>query len=239
MALLNLLLLPILAALGLFTDGDGGSGGAGGDGGTGGGVSGGAGGSTDAGAGGQGDGGTGSGSGSGGGAGGNTTPPQQGTSLEDVARLQRELDEARRDAGKYRAAGIQAIAQALGIELPKAKGDEGQEAALSQLQQEITNLRTEARENAIAAGLERVFTKLGANPRVARPYIDRKLKDLDPKADDFGTKLEKIVQEAIDEEPALKAPQVARRSGGEFNGNGASSGESEDPTKLAAMVPRG
>jgi hypothetical protein len=166
--------------------------------------------------------------------------PQAGTSLEDVQKLQRELNEARTQAAGYRNAGIQALAKALGIDLPKGKGEEGQEAALAQLQTEITTLRDEARGGKIDAGLERVFTKLSVNPRVARPYIERQLKDLDPKADDFTTKLEQIVQAAIDEEPALKAAQAARRSGGEFNGNGAaSSGETEDPTKLAAVVPRG
>lgn len=239
MALLNLLLIPILAALGLFdTDGGGGSTGAA-DGASGGGSP------THTGSGGSSSGGTAgggnqqpggaaaSGSGSTGSAasggaatgsagasaaGGQAPPPQQGTSLEDVAKLQRELNEARAQAGQYRAAGIQAIAQALGIELPKAKGEEGQEAQFAALQQEITALRTESRENALSAALERVFTKLGAKPTLARPYIAGQLKDLDPKADDFSTKLEQIVQAAIDEEPALKATQAAPRSGGEFNG---------------------
>ena len=169
---------------------------------------------------------------------GDPPPPQQGTSLEDVEKLQRELNEARTQAAGYRNAGIQALAKALGIELPKGKGEEGQEAAIAALQKEITDLRTEARSGKLDAGLERAFTKLGANPRVTRPYIDAQLKDLDPKAEDFNEKLEKIVQEAIDEEPALKQAQAARRSGGEFNGNGGSSGETEDPTKLAALVPR-
>lgn len=253
MALVNLLISAALVALGLFdTDGGGGSGGSSGEGGgsgsgTGAGGSstgGNGGGSGGAGAAGSGSAGAGAAGGAAGGAGGQAgqggqaSSGQQGTSLEDVEKLQRELNEARGEAAKYRTAGIQAIASALGIELPKAKGDEGQEAAVAALQTEINALRTEARTNAIDAGLERVFTKLSANPRVTRPYIERHLKDLDPKSEDFGTKLEQIVQAAIDEEPALKAAQVARRSGGEFNGNGSSSNEDNDPTKLAAMVPR-
>lgn len=239
MALLNLLLIPILAALGLFDgNGDGGSGGDAGTGGASGGSP--ANGGASGGAGGAGQGGGTSGSTASGGSGsGGQAPPQQGTSLEDVEKLQRELNEARQQAAGYRNAGIQAIAAALGIELPKGKGDEGQEAAITMLQKEITDLRTEARESRLAVGLERAFTKLGANPKVTAPYIAAKVKDLDPKAADFTEKLEQIVQEAIDEEPALKAAQVARRSGGEFNGNGASSGETEDPLKLAASVPRG
>lgn len=146
--------------------------------------------------------------------------PQAGTSLEDVAKLQRELNEARAQAGQYRTAGIQAIASALGLELPKIKGEEGQEAAITQLQTEITSLRTENRTNAIEAGLERTFSALGAKPMLTRRYIADQLKDLDPKTDDFTDKLKAIVQAAIDEEPALKATQAAPRSGGEFTGDG-------------------
>jgi hypothetical protein len=205
-ALLNLLLLPILAALGLFSA-DGG--GAPGDAGAGGNTSG----------GGQGTGQSGATGASGKpDAGGQAQPTQQGTALEDVARLQAELNTARAEAGRYRAAGIQAIADALGIKIPKGDGDEGQEAAIATLQREINDLRTEARANAITAAFERVVGKLGAKPVLTRRYVDGQLADLDPKAADFTQKLEQIVQAAIDEEPALKAAQAAARSGGEFNG---------------------
>ncbi len=223
MALLNLLLLPILAALGLF-DASGESGSAGTSGGAATGTAtGGDGGGTPA---QQGAGATGGASGAAGAppaaAGGQEPPkPQQGTSLEDVAKLQRELNEARQQAGQYRAAGIQAIASALGIELPKAKGEEGQDAQLGALQKEINDLRTESRENAITAAFERTATKLSVKPVLTRKYVADQLRELDPKADDFTTKLEQIVQAAVDEEPALKAAQAASRSGGEFNnGNG-------------------
>jgi hypothetical protein len=215
-ALLNLLLLPILAALGLFTaDGGGapGDAGAGGNAGTAGGQ---AGGNTSGGGQGTGQGGaTASGKTD---AGGQAPPAQQGTALEDVARLQAELNTARAEAGRYRAAGIQAIADALGIKLPKGEGEEGQEAAITTLQREINDLRTEARANAINAAFERVVGQLGAKPVLTRRYVDGQLADLDPKAADFTQKLEQIVQAAINEEPALKATQAAARSGGEFSG---------------------
>lgn len=245
MALLNLLLIPFLTALGLLETATGGDGSGSSD--AGGGTGGNAGGTTDKGAAGAGSGTSAGGQGAAGasgsaggtptasgvagkggtaGAGGQAPPPQQGTSLEDIAKLQRELNEARQQAGQYRTAGIQAIAAALGIDLPKPKGgDDGQEAAIAQLQQEITTLREEARSGKLDATFERVVSKLGAKPVLTRRYVDGQLKDLDPKADDFTTKLEQIVQAAIDEEPALKATQAASRSGGEFNGGNEADGD--------------
>lgn len=225
MALLNLLLLPILAALGLFTpDGDGGSG-DGADKGTAGGPAG-AQGNTSGNAGDA----TGSASGAAAGAtkpadtktkpaGGQAQPGNKGPIQPgDVEALQRELETARRDAGKYRAAGIQAIAEALGIELPNDKGEEGQQAAIVALQKEINSLRDESRSNAINAAFERVVGELGAKPVLTRRYVEDQLKTLDPKAGDFTANLKQIVQAAIDEEPALKATQAAARNGGEFTG---------------------
>lgn len=249
MTLLNLLLLPLIAVLGLFLPDGGGASdaGAGASGAQGGGTAGGANAATgEGGATGSGSAGTGAAGGAAGGAaqegGQAATSAQAGTSSVNVEALQRELNTARSDAGRYRTAAtatLAALAKHLGIELDiDGKGKFDPEDATAKLQREIDALRAENRSNALAVGLERVFTKLGANPKVTGPYIASKVKDLDPKADDFTTKLEQIVQEAIDEEPALRAAQVARRSGGEFNGNGSASAEVEDPAKLAALVPR-
>lgn len=247
MALLNLLLIPILAALGLFETASGDGGGAAGDGGasdsgksgSGSGTPGnqgaqGGSGAAAAGAGGSagsapaqaaGNGSAGKAAGDGQAPAGGQAPPQQGTSLTDIETLQRELNEARAEAGKYRAAGIQAVAAALGIELPRTKGEEGQEAAIAQLQKEINSLRDENRRNAIDAAFERAVSKVGARPVLTRRYVADQLADLDPKADDFATQLEQIVQAAIDEEPALKAAQATAVSGGEFNGEGGGTSE--------------
>lgn len=238
MALLNLLLLPILAALGLFdANGDAGGSGASGDAG-GSGDGGNAGGGTQAGgrtAGEQGGASSGAASGSGSAsAGQGATPPpapQQGTSLQDVEKLQRELNEARGEAAKYRAAGLRTIAQALGIELPAEKDDDDQKGAIASLQKEIDTLRSEARTNAIEAAFERTIAKLGAKPVLTRRYVAAQIEALDPKADDFASKLEQIVQAAIDEEPALKAAQAASRSGGEFNA-GANGGSEDTPLSI-------
>lgn len=249
MTLLNLLLLPLIAVLGLFLPDGGGASdaGAGASGSQGGGTAGGANAATgEGGATGSGSAGTGAAGGAAGGAaqegGQAATSAQAGTSSVNVEALQRELNTARSDAGRYRTAAtatLAALAKHLGIELDiDGKGKFDPEDATAKLQREIDALRAENRSNALAVSLERVFTKLGANPKVTGPYIASKVKDLDPKADDFTTKLEQIVQEAIDEEPALRAAQVARRSGGEFNGNGSTSAEVEDPAKLAALVPR-
>ena len=245
MALFNLLLIPILMALGLFeTNGAGaGDGGAGGNAGApdqpaagaGGAAAGAAAGSAGSGAAQPAGGASGAPAAGAAGAkpaaGGQAPPaPQAGTQLADVERLQNELNQARADAGKYRAAGIQAIAEALGIELPKLKGDDDQASAITQLQTEITSLRDEAKRGAIDATFERVVGQLGAKPVLTRRYIEAQLKDLDPKAADFSDKIKAIVQAAIDEEPALKAAQAAARSGGEFNGG---AGEDGDKSQLS------
>ena len=206
MALLNLLLLPVLVALGLLKpDGDGGTGEGGGeppadkdkkpDGKEG-----------------SGSGGTGAGSG---GSGDTITL----TKAEHDA-LQRQIKEARGDASKYRTNGIRAIAAALGVELPEGE-DKDSDKALQTLQSRIDSMEKESRDNKIEAVFTRVANKVGVKPGLTLKYLkaDGVFDQMDHRATDFEGQIEQAVRAAAAEEESLLVKQESGtpgQSGAEF-----------------------
>lgn len=241
MALLIALFGALMTAFGLF-DGNGSSdaGGTGGDSGAGGqSGSGDAGGDDSARNGGAGDGGQGDGTGD---AGDGQDPAQRGTKLTDPVALQREVDEARRQAAAARTKVSEAEAsrnQALEAFKPIAKllgfdtGEDPDPAALqTKLEQTQAALRAERVNNAFY----RVASQVDANPELTLRYLrgGNELEGLDPEKDDFEANLKAIVQAAVTATPALKVTPQA--GGGSFDGGPRGGGAPAEPDDLAGLI---
>lgn len=220
----------------------GGNGGSGGDGGAGSGGSGGAGGSG---------GGTEGGSGGAGGSGEDDLPEAVKAELtklrSDSEKNVAELKRARDDAAKYRTqASSRAIEQS--IQTLKDAGAEEAAAALQKQLDEGGSINVDAVQQAAAkekAEKETLASQLktrdvrdairdaadehGANFKLLYGYLtgEGTLASLDPSADDFKAKADKLVQDTIKSQPVLKKGQVPSKSGSDLNGGGTSGSEQE------------
>jgi hypothetical protein len=250
MPLLIALFGALMAALGRFSPdgGGGGDAGAGGDGaGSGSGVDSArnAGGTGDGGDGdgdgaGEGDG-NGDGDGAGAGEGDGQDPAQRGTKLTDPAALQRELDDARRQAAGERTKRTDAETarnQALEAFKPIAKMlgfDTGEDPDPAQLQAKLEQTQAALRAERINNAFYRVASQADANPELTLRYLrgGNELEGLDPDKDDFEASLKAIVQAAISSTPALKA---APQAGGSFDGGARGGGTPAEPDDLAGLI---
>lgn len=234
MPLLTALFGILIAALGLFdTNGGGDAGDVGGDASGGSGDSARNGGADDAGV---------AGAAAGDGADGDgQDPAQRGTKLTDPAALQREVDEARRQAAAERTKRTDAETarnQALEAFKPIAKllgFDTGQEPDPAALQQKLEQTQAELRAERVNNTFYRVASQVDANPELTLRYLrgGNELSDLDPSADDFEATLKTIVQAAISSTPALKATPQA---GGSFDGGARGGGTPAEPDDLAGLI---
>ncbi|MEV4078959.1 hypothetical protein AB0J43_01530 [Nonomuraea fuscirosea] len=95
--------------------------------------------------------------------------------------------------------------------------------------------RERHRRALVELAVHRQGLKMGADPDAlldSRTFV-KKIRDLDPDADDFGTKLGETIQLAIDDNPKYKAGSLAGpppRSGGEFAGGPGGRPSGSEPT---------
>lgn len=163
-----------------------------------------------------------------------------------IARLTKELEDARRDAGKARTdAKKQAAEEAkasLVQELGKALGlvkDDDKDAAPpdpAKLQQAIESATAAHRETAIELAVFKGASKHDADPSAltdSRAFM-AKLAKLDPSADDFNRKVGEAIKAAVADNPKLKASgQVSAASAsGEFTGGTGEPDNHGDPTDI-------
>ncbi|MEE1814217.1 hypothetical protein PUR59_04175 [Streptomyces sp. SP18ES09] len=163
-------------------------------------------------------------------------PPKGGKGGEDpaaqVARLTKELEDARKDAGKARTdAKKQAAEEAkasLVQELGKALGlvkDDDKDAAPpdpAKLTAEIERATAAHRQTATELAVFKGASKHGADPDSltdSRAFM-AKLAKLDPGADDFSKKVGEAIKAAVADNPKLKAAgqASAASASGEFTG---------------------
>lgn len=224
-------------------DGDGsGSGDGGGDGGSGGaGDGGGAGGSGDAGAGaGQGDGAANGGAGKAG-----------DDSAATIARLQKDLADARKDAGKARTdaktqaadEAVKALTEKLGKALGLVKEDGPPDPAKlteligqkdTALAARDTALRAKDVELAVYGRAEKAGAKASALLD-SRAFLAA-IKDLDPTATDFGTALDEAIKTAVKNNPTAYAVAPAGRSGADLSGGTGDGGGKKRNGSLADAI---
>lgn len=145
---------------------------------------------------------------------------------DTIARLEKELADARREAGKTRTNAKQRAAdearqeltqQLLGILDP---AQAGQEATPEQLAEQLRTSQAEARHKAVELAVYRTAQDAGADPEAlldSRQFATA-VADLDPSDTDA---VKAAITTAIDANPRLAAPPAAPappRGGGEFGG---------------------
>lgn len=235
---------PFLYADGGDGDGSGsGSGDGNGDGGDGGDGSGGDGGSGD-----------GDGASSGDDSGKNTGQGKDGKSDDltaTVKRLEKELADARRDAGKARTDAkkqaaddaVKALTQQLGKALgfvkddtppdPKALADAiaQKDAALSERE---SALRAKDVELAVWSRADKLQAKAGALLD-SRSFV-AKLAELDPSEKGFTTALDQAIKDAVKGNSAFAVTPPAGKSGGDLSGGTGEGSAKQRPTSLSAAV---
>ncbi|MEV0236880.1 hypothetical protein [Nonomuraea sp. NPDC050786] len=166
-----------------------------------------------------------------------------------LKQAQKDAEDAAKKAGpspeeitaKVREDFAQQIGKALGLvteeeqQLTPEQVIEKLTAEKEQTAKERDEERELRRRERLEAGVLRASGKLGADSEAlldSRTFL-RKIRDLDPDADDFAAKLGDLIQLAIDENPKYKATALAAtptRSGGEFAGGPGVRPSGSEPT---------
>jgi hypothetical protein len=162
-----------------------------------------------------------------------------------------ELEKVRRESAGYRtgnkgqvAEAARALAGLAGIELSTDKAPDLQ-AMVTQLGVQLQQHSAENRESKIQAALSDAIHERGMNPRLTRAFLREEgvLQKLDPSKADFEEQIESALDDAIDQEPALKGTSTAPRVvGADFHGAGDPSGYGPGASgytreELSAMRP--
>lgn len=132
-------------------------------------------------------------------------------------------------------ATLDAIAKALGL-----KNDDGEDEGPKpeELTAQVQAAQAQAREAAVQLAVYRTASKHDGDPDAlldSRTFL-AKVADLDPSADDFGTKVDQAIKAAVDTNPKLKASQAgAHRSGQDLTG-GTGEGRTRTPQSLTDAV---
>lgn len=145
-----------------------------------------------------------------------------------IARLTKELADARADAGKARVNAKQQAAdearQALAQDIGKALGlikDDGK-ADPAKLTEQLAAKAAAERDALVRLAVYDTAKDHGGNPAAindSRTFL-QKTATLDPTAPDFAAQVAAAAKEAVDANPTLKAAQVAAAGGVEFTGSG-------------------
>lgn len=161
-----------------------------------------------------------------------------------VARLTKELEGARAEAGKSRvnakeAAAAEAtqkivrdLAKAAGIELPGDKPDPDKLAA------DLAAARTDGQQASLALAIYKAAPALSANPDALLDSLSFQtaVKDLDPKSADFDAKVAEAINKAVTANPNLKTGRAPGASGVDMTGGSGEPGQiTED--QLKTMTP--
>lgn len=173
------------------------------------------------------------------------TEQQTGKGLPDdpdalkamIADLRKENAASRTNA---KAQAADEARQALVQELGKALGlvKDGEDAPKpEELTAQVQAAQQAAREAAIELAVYRGASKHQGDPDAlldSRTFLE-KVAALDPKAEDFTTKIDAAIKDAVDTNPKLKATLAAARSGNDFTGG---TGEGRiTPERFKAMTP--
>lgn len=168
-----------------------------------------------------------------------------GDQAATISRLEKELKDARKDAGKERVTAKEtaaaearaAMVQELGKALGLIKDDKDAPPDPAKLTAEIERAQSAHRETAIELAVYKGADKHGASASKladSRSFMTA-LAKLDPAADDFNTKVGKAIEKAVTDNPELKTTTAAApppRSGGEFAGGTGDKAPTDDIESL-------
>ncbi|MFG1997884.1 hypothetical protein ACGFNU_01900 [Spirillospora sp. NPDC048911] len=123
------------------------------------------------------------------------------------------------------------------VDAPEETGEEGEPPApdvarvLSELRARLTARDAELRTLKIEQALERAAERHDADPELVVPVLAHSggLAGLDPDADGFQALLDDLVERAVENNPKLRATQVAQRGGAEFPGRSGTAGSAVAP----------
>ncbi|WP_282204534.1 hypothetical protein [Kitasatospora fiedleri] len=160
--------------------------------------------------------------------------PAKGTSggdqVAEIARLTKELADARKEAGKERTSAKEtaaaeartALVQDLGKVLGLIKDEKDAPPDPAKLTAEIERAQAAHRETSIELAVFKGAAKAGADPGAltdSRAFM-ASLGKLDPAAEDFAVKVGKAIEKAIADNPKLAAAPAKSDSGAaDFNGS--------------------
>ncbi len=154
---------------------------------------------------------------------------QQQKAAEKVEDLpewaQKIIADTRKEAGDHRAAAKKAsddarqqLAQEIGKAIGLIKGEEP--ADPDKLAADLTTAQDQQRQTAVELAVYKTASKHDGDPDAlldSRTFL-AKVKDLDPSADDFQTKVGEAITSALADNPKLKAARAAGKGGAEFTG---------------------
>lgn len=151
------------------------------------------------------------------------------------AGVQKIINDLRKDDGDERIAKktLDAIQKALN---PDAK--DGEKPDAEALTKALTAKDDTIRTLQIERALDKAAAKAGADTDLLDAVLARKgsLKELDPSAKDFTSKLDALVKAELDGNPKLRLARAAGQSGSDFSGG---SGEgAKKPTTLAGAMSK-
>jgi hypothetical protein len=161
-----------------------------------------------------------------------------------IARLTKDLADARQEAGKARTTAKanaanearQELAQEIGKALGLVKDDKPADPAeltrtITEKTSRIGELETTNRTMSIELAAYKAAGTHDANPAAlldSRNFLES-VKGLDPADKDFTTQLGEAIKKAVADNPQLRTGQVPRRGGGDFAGG---PGTERRPTSL-------
>lgn len=165
----------------------------------------------------------------------------------DPVKARAEIERLRRENGNARTTAKQQAAEEARNELLEKlglkDGDKPVDAAelAAQLAAKDTDLTTSqetVRKLTVERALDKAARKSGADEDLLAAVLAHKgsLRDLDPSATDFTTKLDAIVKKEVEANPKLKAVQAAGQSGADFTGRTGEERNSKKPVPLHQAV---
>lgn len=165
-----------------------------------------------------------------------------------IARLEKQLSEARAEAAKSRTTAKQnaanearqELAQTIGKALGIVQDDKPADPAeltrtITEKTTRIGELETANRTLSIELAAYKAADRHGANPAAlldSRSFL-KSVEGLDPSADDFTTQLDAAIKAAVENNAQLRTGQVPRRGGGDFTGG---PGAPKRPTSLQDAI---
>ncbi|MFB7908120.1 hypothetical protein ACFC1T_16945 [Kitasatospora sp. NPDC056076] len=180
------------------------------------------------------------------------SPPAKAAddSAATIARLEKQLADARKDAGAARINAKQQaaddakaeLAQQIGRALGLVKDDTPPDPAklaeqISTQTTRIGDLESAIRAKDVELAVHGAAEKHGAKVHAlldSRTFL-RAIGDLDPSAKSFTADLDAAIKQAVDQNPNLRAQPQAGRSGADLTGGPGETGKAR-PTSLGAAI---
>lgn len=169
----------------------------------------------------------------------------EGTPWDDPAKAKAEIERLRRENANERVNAKKSAADEARKDLLKEfqklvnpEAADGGNLTVEDLNKELTRERENARLAALELQVYREAShdKLNAERILNSRSFFNKTKDLDPKSDDFGSKLAEVIQAEVKNDPTLKLTGGVQTSGAEQHGGSGEPQQSVTKEQFAQMT---